>query len=268
MPTEGYRRYLKLFKNIGNPGIYFRSKFVKPSGPLAFVTRPNPIRIQVPKKLFLVFKEIFMSDVYDIDELIARLPPKPVVVDIGANAGYFDLILLSKISDAKIFAYEPMPANAKLLGDTIKENNLETSITLFQKAVTGKPQGNLTLYVEDAADSTVVASVFSDFNQSNEQKVSVPCVSLTEIIEGNQLTSIDILKVDCEGSEFDIFYNTSPELIKRASIIAVEVHDMDKDKANIDYFNNFLKSIGYQTTHTQINGFCHALTATKTSGAG
>lgn len=265
MPTEGYKRYFKLLKNIKNPGTYFRSKFVKSKQPLSFVTRPNPIRINVPRNLFLVFKEIFMSDVYDIEDLIRQLPSNPTVVDIGANAGYFDLILLSKISKAKIYAYEPMPANVTLLSDTIVANRLGSSITLFPKAVTGSPRGSIDLYVEDAGDNTVVASVFAGFNDSNKQKVSVPCISLSDIIKENDLRQIDVLKVDCEGSEFDIFYNTPPELIKRANIIAVEVHDMDKDKDNIGYFDKFVQSLGYRTTHTQINGFCHALTAVKQS---
>lgn len=263
MPTEGYRRYFKLFKNIKNPGVYLRSKIAQSQTPLSFVTKPNAITINVPANLFLVFKEIFMSDVYDIDDLLKQLPEFPTVVDIGANAGYFDLILLSKIDKARIYAYEPMPANVALFRDTIEKNNLGHQIALLPMAVTGTPQSHLDLFVEDARTNTVVASVFAGFNDSNTQKISVPCISLTDIIEGNNLKNIDVLKIDCEGSEFDIIYNTPVELIKRAALIAVEVHDMDKDKNNIVYFNKYLKSMGYNTTHTQINGFCHAVTAIK-----
>src|SRR5258706_7399098 len=263
MPTEGYKRYFKLFKNIKNPGVYLRSKIASSQPPLSFVTRPNPIAINVPANLFLVFKEIFMSDVYDMDDLLTHLPENPTVVDIGANAGYFDFILLSKIDKARIYAYEPMPANVALFRHTIEMNNLGNHIALLPMAVTGTPQSHLDLFVEDAGRNTVVASVFDGFNDSNTQKISVPCIPLSDIIEGNNLKKIDVLKIDCEGSEFDIIYNTPVELIKRADLITVEVHDMDADKNNITYFNFYLQSIGYQTMHSQINGFCHALTAIK-----
>src|SRR6267142_590404 len=239
MPTEGYKRYFNLFKNIKNPGVYLRNKLAHSQTPLSFVTRPNAIKINVPASLFLVFKEIFMSDVYDIDDLLKQLPDNPTVVDIGANAGYFDLILLSKIDKARIYAYEPMPANIALFRDTIEKNNLGNHIALLPMAVTGATQSHLDLFAEDARNNTVVASVFAGFNDSNTQKISVPCISLTQIIEGNNLKNIDVLKIDCEGSEFDIIYNTPAELIKRAALIAVEVHDMDKDRNNIVYFNNY-----------------------------
>ena len=263
MPIEGYKRYFKLFRNIKNPGVYFRNKIARSHASLSFVTRPNAIKINVPANLFLVFKEIFMSDVYDIDDLLKQLPENPIIVDIGANAGYFDFILLSKIDKATIYAYEPMPANVALFRDTIEKNNLGDLITLHPMAVTGALKSHLDLFVEDARNNTVVASVFAEFNDSNTQKISVPGISLTHIIEGNNLKNIDVLKIDCEGSEFDIIYNTPAELIKRANLIAVEVHDMDKGMNNIGYFDKYLQSMGYRTTHTQINGFCHAVTAIK-----
>ncbi len=265
MPTNGYKRYFKLFKNIQNPGVYLRNKVAKPEWPLHFITKPNAIQLNVPANLFLVFKEIFMSDVYDIEDLIKMLPEQPIVVDIGANVGFFDFILLSKIKAARIYAYEPMPANVSLMNKTINENKLESYISLHQMAVTGNPKDSIELFVEDASDNTVIASVFENFNDVNTKKISVPCISYKEIVTQNKLGQIDILKVDCEGSEFDIFYNTPPEMIQLAKVISVEIHDLDTDKNNINYFNKFIQSLGYTTTHTQINGFCHALTAIKQS---
>ncbi len=266
MPVEGYKRYFKLLRNIGNPGTYLGSKFRRTKSSLTFITRPRPIRLEVPPPLFLVFKEIFMSDVYDIDELVSKLPAKPVVIDIGANAGYFDFILLSKVKDARIFAYEPVPANVKLLQSTIENNGLMKEITLHPMAVTGTVQDHLDLFVQSAGESTVVASALQGFHNDNTQKISVPATTLQKIIEDNRLERIDVLKMDCEGSEFDIMYNTPSELLRRASILAIEVHDMDKEKKNIQYFDSFLNGLGYTTEHTQINGFCHAVTAIKRAG--
>ena len=35
------------------------------------------------------FKEIFMEDFYEADKLMKKLPPNPLVIDVGANAGFF-----------------------------------------------------------------------------------------------------------------------------------------------------------------------------------
>ena len=109
MPTTGFGRYFNLFNNIKNPGEYLINKSKRHSRPLVFTTRPHQINFEVPESLYHVFKEIFMEDVYDIQQLIRSLPAEPNVIDIGANAGFFEILLLSKINTAKVHAYEPLP---------------------------------------------------------------------------------------------------------------------------------------------------------------
>ncbi|MFD2572893.1 FkbM family methyltransferase [Spirosoma soli] len=231
---------------------------------LSFTTKPLPVRFQVSDSLYQVFKEIFMADVYEIDALALQLPAQPVVIDVGANAGFFDIQLLSKIEKATIYAYEPMPANVKTLQHTLDQNpRLQQNIKLFQMAVTGLPLDKLDLFAEAEENSQVVASRFAEFNENNTHKLTVSCVTLTDIIQKNDLQSIDLLKLDCEGSEYDIIYNTAPELIKRIRKMVIEVHDLDKEQNNINVFNQYVQSLGYTTTHEPINSFCHAMEAIR-----
>ena len=205
-----------------------------------------------------------MTDVYEMDALVQDLPAAPIVIDIGANAGFFDIMLLSKVRDATIYAYEPIPANVQTLEQTIQENpQLEQRVLIFQMAVTGKPLDKLELYAEAEEKSQVVASVFSGFHENNVNKITVPCLTLTDIIKKNKLETVDLLKVDCEGSEYDIIYHTDPDLIRRIRKLVIEVHDLDTEQNNIGAFNEYIQSLGYTTTHTPINSFCHALEATR-----
>ena len=130
-------------------------------------------------------------------------------------------------------------------------------------AVTGKEQEYLEIFMEDTDDNQVVASVFSGFNKSNTKGIRVPCISLTHIYKDNQLDGIDLLKMDCEGSEYDIIYNTSPELIQKINRMVVEVHDMDDRQNNIHFFTAYLQKLGFSVTSQPINSFCHALDAIK-----
>jgi FkbM family methyltransferase len=264
MAVEGISRYFRLWKHIANPGEYVLHKGDRRKRDLVFTTKPLPIQFQVPSSLYLVFKEIFMVDVYEIDALVRELPAEPVVIDVGANAGFFDIQLLSKLNKATIYAYEPMPANIKMLNQTLKQNaRLQQSIRLFQMAVTGQPMDKLDLFAEPEENAQVVASMFKGFNENNTQKITVPCVTLTDIIEKNNLQSIDLLKLDCEGSEYDIMYNTAPHLIQRIRRMVIEVHDVDEDQNNIKAFDQYIQALGYTTTHSPINSFCHAMEAVR-----
>lgn len=262
MSTRGYKRYFELFKNMQNPFEYIFNRGKRKTRPLQFITRPNNIRFQVPATLYPVFKEIFMEDVYNIKSVVKDLPANPVIIDIGANGGYFDILLLSKNINAIIYAYEPLPDNTSQIKKLIFANaSLLKNLFPHQLAVTGTPKENIDLYIEAATESSVVASIFSNFDTRNTQKITVSCITLTNIILQNNLLKIDVMKIDCEGSEYDILYNTAPSLIRRTKMLLIEVHDLDEDQYNIAALNNYLIKIGYITTHHPINKFCHALEA-------
>lgn len=266
MPVSGLRRYARLWQHIANPGEYLFHKSDRHQRDFQFTTRPLPIMFRVPNSLYLVFKEIFMTDVYEIDTLVKQLPPEPVIIDIGANVGFFGIQLLAKIDRATIYAYEPMPANVRMLRETMTRNpRLAGCLSLYQKAVTGKPLPTIDLFAEAEEASQVVASVIPNFNDNNTHRITVSCITLAEIIQQNNLQTIDLLKVDCEGSEYDIFYNTDPELLRRCTRMTVEVHDLDTEQNNVGYFSDYLRRLGYQTSHSPINSFCHALDAVRLS---
>lgn len=262
MPKKGFARYLALINNVTNYNEYFFNKSSRKNRSLHFVTKPNAIAFDVPESLYQVFKELFMIDVYDIKNLIKKIPSKPVIIDIGANAGFFDVLLLSKMQQAKIFAYEPIPSNVAVIKKIVTDNSLHQNVLLYQKAVTGLPVNGLDLFMEDTDDNQVVASIFDGFNKSNTKKIHIPSITLTEILDDINLPNIDLLKMDCEGSEYDIIYNTKPEYIRRINHMEIEVHDVDDNKNNVQYFNRFLVELGYKTNFTPINNFCYALQAT------
>lgn len=264
MPSKGFKRYVTLLSNIQNPGEYLLNKGRRFKRSLTFTTKPHAIYFTVPLSLYQVFKEIFMADVYDIHHLLKILPEQPTVVDIGANAGYFDILLLSKLKKAHIYAYEPLPGNMGMAQSIIQNNSWTLPMLSFhQMAVTGTPKATMDLYVEDTSNNQVVASAFSNFNKRNNSKISVPCISFTDIINQNNLLTIDLLKLDCEGSEYDILYNTDESLIKRIKIIVAEVHDLDAGPNNVKALLVYLRALGFSVTHSPLNNFCHTMKAVR-----
>ena len=128
-----------------------------------------------------------MADVYDIDALAGHLPARPVVIDVGANAGFFCIQLLSKLPEVTIYAYEPIPANVQTFRRTLAQNpSIEQRVQLVEKAVTGLPLAELALFAEAEPNSQVVASRFAGFNENNIREITVSCITLTDIIEKKQ----------------------------------------------------------------------------------
>lgn len=257
-------KYKNLFQHINNPFEYILNKSKRKVRALQLVTKPYPIKFEVTAALYPVFKEVFMEDVYDINQLASRLPSEGLVIDIGANGGFFDCILLSKNPGLKILAYEPLPANVQSLQELVRMNTgLENRLQVFGAAVTGKKIDSLELFIESYSNHSVVASSVAHFDERNKSSIRVPTITFQEILLPLQINEVVLLKIDCEGSEYDIFYNTPPEFIQKIPFISAEVHDLDDDTMNVHHFSKVLQEWGYHVSHHPINGFCHALEAIR-----
>ena len=232
---------------------------------MEFVTKGHPQKFIVPSTaLYLVFKEIFVSDFYDMNELVKSLPANPLIIDIGANAGYFNIMLFSKIANAQVYAYEPIPSNFELFKKNIALNpELKNKIHLFNKAVTGTTTEFVELFMEAASDNSVIASVFADFDHQNKHSLKVPAISLEAIIRENKLEKIDLIKVDCEGSEYPILYATPNDLWPRIKMLTIEVHNLDEETRNVQYLQTFLESKSYAVHSAFAHSNCYTLTATR-----
>ena len=263
MVHSSLSRYQNLFRNISNWPVYFGRKFNKAFQPARFVTMGNRLKFDVPSTgEYLVFKEIFVTDFYDMASLVKRLGPNPVIVDIGANVGYFNIMLFSKTKDATVYAYEPIPANYELFKKIIALNPLlQNKIHLFNKAVTGTPQQFVELYMESATENSVIASVYADFDKQNQYSIKVPAISLQQIVDENKLGKIDLVKIDCEGSEYPIFYESPAYIFDRVQQIAIETHDLDESERNTASLGRFLEQKGFTVVVYPQENHCHYLKA-------
>ncbi len=252
------KNYIKLGKSIKNWPIYFKKRFQD----AVYITRGAGLEMEVPRIFFYVFKEIFMEDFYSINELLKHISDEPVIVDIGGNAGYFSFLIASKRQRAKIFAYEPMAENFSVFQSNIDRNKgLEKRIHVEQKAVTGMEQSSVNLFFDDVHHNTVIASVYPEFSDANKKEVAVKAISLTRIVKENKLNRIDLLKLDCEGSEYPVLYDSPSEVWSSIQCLAIEVHELDSDKKNFRYLTSFIEDKGFKTQSRLDLNACHYLMA-------
>jgi len=236
-------RYLNLINNISNWQLYLAAKFgITADDPLRFVTRRG-IHVEVPRRLVQTFKELFMDECY-MKGLGHSVPKTPTIIDVGANAGYFSLFALSRFPGARVFAFEPLPANFQLL-ERQRMQNGKKEFTCVQKAVSGEA-GTLKLSY-DAQDSFSTSATLFASDSGKLDEINVEAVTLHNIFTEFGIGRCDLLKMDCEGAEYGILYRCPPEDLARIAQIALEVHSGPKEDENIDTLEAFLRASGFMT---------------------
>lgn len=164
-----------------------------------------------------------------------------VVIDIGANIGIYSIFATSASKSTTIYAYEPEPNNFNLLLENIRLNKLEENIAPFKLAICGR-QGKRKLYL---GDTSPFHSLYSESNFRGG--VEVECVSLKDIFDENKIKECDILKLDCEGAEFEIFYNAPDEYLRKIKKIRLEYHKKFQNrKYSIECLINFFERRGFK----------------------
>lgn len=135
------------------------------------------------------------KNLYNLEGVI--LPENGIVVDIGANVGGISFYFAKKYPDCVIYAYEPHPVNYANLLKGIEKNGF-TNIKPFNLAVFDEAEVEMEIYLDP--ENSGASSLF----YPNENAASIETTTLDLIIKQNNLEHIDYLKLDCEGSEFEI----------------------------------------------------------------
>lgn len=160
------------------------------------------------------------------------------VVDIGFNYGLFSIT--SKMKNPKrIIGFEPNPKLCKIFS----ENYRGDGIQLFNYAVSNK-DSKVTFYENgDSAMSTIKEEINREYRRDYYE---VNSISINTLINNFNLDKIDYLKVDCEGSEFDIFESLSEEYLgNNVKKIAIEFHDyLNSD--NVQKLKSKIEKCGFK----------------------
>jgi FkbM family methyltransferase len=161
-----------------------------------------------------ILAENLLAKQYRLSEVVEN---GDVIVDIGAHIGIFAIMAAQMRVGVKVFAYEPETDNFALLVDNVKLNP-KLSITIFNKAVSTQ-NTKKRLYL--SCDNTGAHSLFGHGNKCE----IVECVNLGAILDALPDKRIDLLKLDCEGSEFEILMNATAKELQSIQRIIMEVHE-------------------------------------------
>jgi FkbM family methyltransferase len=157
-----------------------------------------------------VIFEVFAAQVYPV-----AVSGEQVVVDIGAHIGCFTALAAER--GARVLSFEPLPVNFAVLERNVKRNSIRNAL-LFQAAVGGKREPRA-LFLPDDITQTGRSSLQV---ARGVHCIMVPCLSLADIIRENHLQRIDLLKIDCEGGEYEILFAASMESLEIVQSIVIE----------------------------------------------
>jgi FkbM family methyltransferase len=158
--------------------------------------------------------QIFLRRVYDVR------PADRVIVDAGGNVGLFTCYASWRAPESQILTIEPFPTTVERLRAHLAENRLAARVTVLDRALT-------------STSSDVVMPLDSPSSQQKpvlqgtaegKTVVRVPSVPLSEAV-ATLPERIDLLKMDIEGSEFDVLLHTPRETLQRFRRINVEHHE-------------------------------------------
>ena len=178
----------------------------------------HPIHLRLRTTDVSTFIEIIINREYDWD------PPNAprIIVDAGANIGLSSIFYANKHPEARIIAIEPERWNFEMLTKNTKSypNILAVQGALWKE--------NKTLNISDPGHGQWGFQTKDEPEPcKSETGTRVRGMTLDKLMEECGIDYIDVLKIDIEGSEKEVFEN-SARWIDRVGMIAVELHDRFK----------------------------------------
>jgi FkbM family methyltransferase len=130
----------------------------------------------------------------------------------------FTVAAAARYPKGRIYTFEPDPQNVRFLKENIEKNEVEGNITVIPFAVLDGQ--DITLYANphNSAENNMYKI------KRGMTSINVGSVSLAKYIYDNNITSIDFLKIDCEGAEYSILSKLPPESFSIIKKMAIEWH--------------------------------------------
>jgi FkbM family methyltransferase len=187
-----------------------------------------------------VLRELFIDETYR--DLLALIGGEPVrIVDVGANLGSFVVWLHRRHGVREAFCFEPEPTSFQLCRFNLFGNGCDFA-KVVQSAVGGRSR-RISLQTADGRPGAVsIYKAPSDNGRTAEVEVIAMNRWLQEVSG-----EFDILKLDCEGAEWEILDETPPKEIRRFRIIVAEVHGDSSGKHPVEDFPRLLEERGFRT---------------------
>lgn len=184
-------------------------------------------------------------DIHEINLIKSVVGANDVVVDVGANIGYYTLLMAERAR--LVYAFEPDLTNFEILIKNIKLNGM-TNVTAYNFAV-GPNHGTVPLNL------CTFNSGMHRIYQSEWCKGDVVHVSMVPL--NNIVKHVDFIKMDIEGSEFGALQGAEDLIKNSRPIMLMEFHPPGIEEYGVNPVKqfNYIRNLGYRISLLGIHGY-------------
>jgi len=179
---------------------------------------------------WFTFKEIVLEEVYG--DVLKHVPHGEAVIDLGANIGLASLYFAAKYPKSRVCAVEPSDSNYELLVDNLKPL-IQTGRCRALHAALWERQAQLVANPLPAPERHNSFSVRELKPGEDVGTWTIKGMPMAAVIEWAGFTYVDILKVDIEGAERQLF-SGDLDWLSRVRALMVEFHEDARHESGFD----------------------------------
>jgi len=217
----------------------------------------------------VIIRQMFEEDSWRLKQFKEKFGEMKTIVDIGGHIGMAGLVMKQHWPDATLLAYEPNKVSSELYNKNMLANKIsnfkvfnmgvsydknlntvvmsdqESTVSMLVTLDEARKLLNRDVSESEISDkASVLRNCFGNWKDYTIESNNIKTITLEEIINNNDLESIDILKLDCEGAEIDLIVNCDKKSLDKIKCIMCEYHisgglkkimEIAKDK-----FDNFI----------------------------
>ncbi len=178
----------------------------------SFCGIPLSLRTNSPD-LLVSYSALFKNEFASI-----KTDSPKVILDAGANIGTTSIAFARQYPEAEILAVEMEPENLELLRRNTKSF---PNIKVIPMAITGHSGERV---IKDRNTGQWGYTIAESADNAENTTHTVSCVTIDQLMAAHGITHIDILKMDIEGAEKEIF-ETGGQWLGKTESIAIELHE-------------------------------------------
>jgi len=155
-----------------------------------------------------------------------------VIIDIGANIGYYSLVAATANINSEIYAFEPVDRIVNRFNKQIEINNFKN--IKVEKLVVGDTNDKVSFYIPKGNSMALASSTKKGWVKETEE-VIIKSITLDNYSKEKKISKIDLIKMDCEFHELEVLRGMKTILEKDKPLILMEIL-FSESKGVKDYF--------------------------------
>lgn len=226
----------KSIKLVKNWNVLIKLYYQKVDRPFTIINLRNGLKAKLRSRTtdIQAFANIWLAEEYKQKGF--EIKKDDIIIDIGAHIGLFALYVSQFCSKGKIFCFEPVSENFQLLLENIQINGLR-NVNAFNLAVL-ENERDVKIYLNEDKSA-------HNFYETNLNFEDVKSISLKKIMDLNDISICNLLKLDCEGSEYAILEALPDQYFNNIKKICLEYHIIDNNFTDLTKLKTRLGNLNY-----------------------